>query len=111
MAVWPDKFKITRESFTESFSEGRSIRSKMDVGPDKIRRRTVIAIKEITFVIVVSLDDYEDFEEFYLANDAFVFEFKHPRTGKILNARFKDVPKAVLNETFYKINISLEIIP
>lgn len=110
MASWPSKFKINRDNFTEKLPN-RVIRSNMDVGPAKTRRRTVLGVKELSGGIHCLPEDYPEFEQFYLDNDAVWFDFPHPRTGQIVRARFKDVPSATLNETIYEITFSLEILP
>lgn len=110
MTLWPDKFVILRESFSETPAD-RVIRSQMDVGPAKKRRRTVLGMKNISFTVQVSITDYEDFEQFYLDNDVGVFDFKHPRTGNTVQARFVSVPTGELNETVYRIPVRLEIMP
>ena len=110
MATWPSKFKVSRDNFTEKLPN-RVIRSNMDVGPAKTRRRTVLGVKELTGGFHCSPDDDEDFEEFYLANDALWFDFPHPRTGQTVKARFTDVPQANMNETIYEVIFSLEILP
>lgn len=110
MTSWPSKFKINRDNFTEKLPN-RVIRSNMDVGPAKTRRRTVLGVKELSGGIHCLPEDYPEFEQFYLDNDAVWFDFPHPRTGQIVRARFKDVPSATLNETIYEITFSLEILP
>lgn len=110
MASWPTKFKINRDNFTEKLPN-RVIRSNMDVGPAKTRRRTVLGVKELSGGIHCLPEDYPEFEQFYLDNDAVWFDFPHPRTGEIVRARFKDVPSATLNETIYEITFNLEILP
>ena len=110
MVMWSDNFVVLRDSFKETPAD-RVISSQMDVGPAKKRRRTILAVKSVSFVIKVSIKDFDEFEKFYLDNDVSVFDFKHPRTGKIVKARFVSVPTATLNETFYTIPLELEILP
>ena len=110
MALWPSKFKISRDNFTEKLPN-RVIRSNMDVGPAKTRRRTVLGVKELSGGFHCNPNDYVDFETFYLANDSLWFDFPHPRTGQIVKARFTDVPEANMNETIYEVTFSLEILP
>lgn len=110
MAVWSDKFVILRDSFQETPGD-RVIRSQMDVGPAKKRRRSILAPKSVNFTVKVEIEDYDEFENFYLDNDIGVFDFKHPRTGQMTRARFVSVPTASLNEVFYTIPVQLEILP
>ena len=110
MPQWPDKFKILRESFTEGLPN-RVIKSNMDVGPAKKRRRTILASYMVNFTCHVEMIDVDDFRQFYLDNDTGVFDFKHPRTKQYIKARFNNVPTLQLNETFYDVNVELEILP
>lgn len=110
MSTWPEKFRVLRDGFTEGLPD-RVIKSQMDVGPAKKRRRTVLASYLISFTCHVELDDVEDFREFYLDNDVSVFQFKHPRTETYVSARFNSVPSLKMNETFYECSVELEVMP
>lgn len=110
MATWPSQFKVSRDSFMEKLPN-RVIRSSMDVGPAKTRRRTILGVKEVNGMFHCNPEDYEDFEDFFLDNDALWFDFPHPRTGQMVKARFTDVPQASMNETMYEVSFTLEILP
>lgn len=110
MAIWPAKFKILLDSFSETPAD-RVIRSQMDVGPAKKRRRTILGVKNISFIVQVDVADYGEFEQFYLNNDVACFDFRHPRTNTTVQARFVSVPTGTLNETVYRIPVQLEILP
>ncbi|MBP5698217.1 MAG: hypothetical protein J6W96_01650 [Alphaproteobacteria bacterium] len=110
MATWPSKFKILRDSFTEGLPD-RVISSNMDVGPAKKRRRTILASYNVNMTALVKMSDVDDFRQFYLTNDAAVFDFMHPRTNQIVQARFASVPSLTLNETYYTASVELEIMP
>lgn len=110
MSVWPSKFVILKDSFTEGLPD-RVIKSQMDIGPAKKRRRTVLASYTINFTCVVKINDMDEFREFYLDNDVGIIDFTHPRTGNVLKARFNSVPSPQVEETAYKVNVELEILP
>ena len=110
MAQWPSKFRILRESFTEGLPN-RVIKSNMDVGPAKKRRRTILASYIINFTTHIEMADVDEFRQFYLDNDFGIFDFVHPRTNTVVKARFNNVPNPILNETFYNANVELEIMP
>lgn len=110
MSMWPEKFIILRDGFSEGLPE-RVIKSQMDVGPAKKRRRTVLASYTIAFVCRIESFDVDEFRNFYLDNDVSFFDFKHPRTNKIVKARFNNVPEIKLNELSYTVNVELEILP
>lgn len=110
MTTWPSKFKILRDSFTEGLPD-RVISSKMDIGPAKKRRRTILASYKINLTTLINMSDVDEFRQFYLDNDVGVFDFIHPRTNQIVQARFASVPSPVLNETYYTASVELEILP
>lgn len=110
MSVWPEKFEILRDSFQETPVD-RVIRSQMDVGPAKKRRRTILGCKNVKFMVQIPIALYDEFEEFYLDNDVGVFDFVHPRNKKTYSARFVSVPTGTCNETVYNIPVELEFLP
>ena len=110
MVLWPEKFVILKDGFSEGLPD-RVIKSQMDVGPAKKRRRTILASYVIKFTCVIQISDVDEFRNFYLDNDFDVFDFKHPRTGNIVKARFNNVPTLAMNETFYNSIVEVEIIP
>ena len=110
MSMWPEKFVILRDGFSEGLPD-RVIKSQMDVGPAKKRRRTILASYNIAFTCRIESFDVDEFKTFYLDNDVLPFDFKHPRTNKIVKARFNNVPEIKLNELSYTANVELEILP
>lgn len=110
MAIWPEKFRVLRDGYSEGLPD-RVIKSNMDVGPAKKRRRTILASYIIKFTCNVQIADMDEFRQFYLDNDVGVFSFKNPRTNNYLTARFNNVPTPQLNQTSYDIPVELEILP
>jgi len=110
MATWSSTFIFKRTGYKESPPE-RVIRSKMDVGPDKVRRRSSAAVRNLS--VVLSLTDalLATFDAFYLANDAIAFTFPDPRTATNVQARFVSPPKYVYEETIWNVSVELEILP
>lgn len=102
--------KILRDNFVESPPE-RTIRSNMDVGPAKVRRRTIAAVTPVSFSMYLTTDEWTTLYNFYLANDALVFNFVHPRTNQTVRARFAEVPTGSFNETLWNVDVKLEIMP
>lgn len=110
MAVWPTTFKILRDNFKEEIIE-RSISSNMDVGPAKKRRRSMMKSSRLTFSVILTQDDYEDFKEFYFDNDVSVFDFTRPDSGEVVKCRFNSAPSLTLNEVVWTAGVVLEIMP
>lgn len=110
MATWPATVPITRENFSES-PPRRTIRSDMDVGPAKVRRRSTAAVRPVKLSLFLNDSQLDDLEEFYLDNDALSFDFVHPRTSNPVKARFTSEPEYSLVETMYRVSVDLEILP
>lgn len=110
MSTWPSKFKILRDNFQES-PVSNTIRSEMDVGPAKLRKRSVLYINNLTFSMYLKQDDYEEFKTFYRTNESVVFDFLRPDTKQTVPARFVSAPTASFLETLWQVNVQLEILP
>lgn len=110
MGTWPNSIKITRSNYNEK-PPSRTLRSKMDIGPGKLRRRSSNAIRPLSLSLNITPDELDIFDEFYLANDSLTFDFPNPRTGEIDRARFASEPEYTHNETRWQVAVSLEILP
>lgn len=117
MATWPSGKRFTPlvGTFKESPPDNL-IRSSMDKGPEKVRRRTTANIRPISFTLLLSKADTQVLDSFYtddLYSGADEFTYTHPRTEEVVTARFASTPE--YNEQagsgFYKASISLEIMP
>jgi hypothetical protein len=110
MATWPSTLPITRDSFKES-PPNRVIRSNMDVGPDKVRRRSSNAPRPVSLSLFLTSAQLATFDTFYLENDAYSFTFTHPRTGLVVSARFTSEPDYSVEETMWRVSVEMEILP
>lgn len=108
--VWSNKWRIMVDNWSETM-EDNVIKSNMDIGPAKKRRRSVLVSRIVKFTTIMKAEDYDDFEEFYLENNAGVIEFPHPRKKKNVFARFNNVPTANFDQRMMRVNIELEILP
>lgn len=116
MPVWPASLPApTLSSLVES-PANNLIRSAMDKGPAKLRRRTTANVKPISFMLKLTAAQWDTLLEFYEVDTfsgAISFDFPHPRTEEPLSARFSgDPPQAAEQEGIvYIVNVSLEILP
>lgn len=110
MASWPTEIKITRNSYSETPPD-RVVRSNMDVGPAKVRRRSSANVRNIGLKLFLTEEQLDILDAFYLDNDAAVFDFPNPRTGDSDRARFTGAPSYDLNETMFDVSVRLEILP
>lgn len=96
MATWPLTLqqKLNTESFSEKFGE-TVMRTEMDIGPAKVRRRFTKSVDIITCSINLDFDEYDDFLIFFkntVNGGATSFTFIHPISGSNINARFTEPP-------------------
>lgn len=110
MAVWPEDIIITRDGYKETPPDN-VIRSKMDVGPDKLRKRSSSNVRNISINLILTNELLEIFDAFYLENAPVAFAFPNPRNEEIVQARFKSIPSYNLNQTLWNVGVDLEILP
>lgn len=103
------------DTFTEKVPDNL-IRTEMDVGPAKVRRRTTANVRDIQFRSWLTPAQTEDLDTFFMRDvysGALPFDYTHPRTGAVVSARFKEPPTYTDVEAgmYYEASISLEILP
>lgn len=97
MPTWPTELPnfATPNGYQESLGEN-SIRSAMELGPAKVRRRSTFTPRTISFTQVLTSEQIQDLETFYLVtlvNGSLPFTMVHPRTGAtITTAVFAEPP-------------------
>lgn len=115
MAAWPAQLPAPAlNSFSESLPNN-TIRSSVDVGPAKVRRRTTANVRPISFVLKLTSEQWDILEDFFL-NDTFSgsdsFDYTHPVSGLGLTARFAEPPsRQDVEGVVWNAAISLEILP
>lgn len=96
MESWPLTFQqlINEEGFGKQLGD-TTIRSDMDVGPDKVRSRFTVGVDQYSCTIYLDYDQLQDFEDFYkttLGNGTLTFSFNDPFTGSPAEFRFRNPP-------------------
>lgn len=114
MAVWPSQFCPLLNSLQEA-PPNNTIRSSMDVGPQKVRRRTTANIRPISFRMFLKKADLQTLDDFYTTDTysgSEEFDFIHPRTLQPVKARFVEPPTYTERSGVgYEATVSLEIMP
>lgn len=113
MVAWPEQFCPLINSFQETPPEN-TIRSTMDKGPAKVRRRTTANIRSVSFTVSMKPAEVTIMDNFYLDDTfsgAIAFDFTHPRTKEVVSARFTSPPTYSNRSTIYQVAVSLEILP
>lgn len=109
MAVWPS-LPISLDSYSETIPD-RVIRSSMEVGPQKIRRRSSTAVRKVAFKMMLTDAQVATFDAFFDTNDSLAFDFTDPRTSVLKRARFAGVSKYDRDETMWTVTVELEYLP
>lgn len=116
MATWPAGLpqKLDQSGFSNSLPDN-SIRSSMDVGPQKIRQRDVSAPEPITGNITIDETQYGTLKTFYnttLGSGSLPFDWVHPVTGASVEMVFTAPPSITARSgDYYTANLKLEINP
>lgn len=114
MATWPSNFCAMSGSFQEE-SPDNTIRSSMDTGPAKVRRRSTANVRSIGFKMRLRKADIANLDTFYQSTTfggVDPFDYVHPRTGVTEQARFVQSPVyRHLSADIYETDISLELLP
>jgi len=91
------------------------LRSNMDVGPAKVRRRSTAAPRKETGNVILSRDQLATFREFYddiLLSGALRFTWHDPTDPETtVEMRFAEKPAWTAQEGFFNVSLSLEILP
>ena len=116
MPAWPGS--LPTEPLVKGYQEGREdtkIRSPMDYGPAKVRRRTTAAVTKFVAGFILDDTDLATFETFYITtlNDGSLsFTWTHPRTGAAITVRFvKSYSIEAVGNSLYKAAAEMEILP
>lgn len=95
-AVWPAE--LPQEPLLAGLSENPpypTVRTKMSVGPDKVRNRAAADVTLFPMGLTLTRDQVAILDEFYRVTTLFgalAFEWKHPRTANQIDYRFTGPP-------------------
>lgn len=115
MATFPSALaaKIQREGYKESPPD-TAMRSSMDTGPDKVRRRSSAGVRPMTFTMFLSDSELDTLDNFYVntvKECSLSFDFISLRSGATLSVRFTSAPEYSLDGTFWRVSTNLEVLP
>lgn len=116
MASWPATLPqaFEQDGYSEPFASN-VVRTEMDVGPPKVRKRYTAAVKQFAGLMYLTETQAETLETFYetttnWGSDA--FDWVHPRTGAAISCRFAGPP--VLEQArgrYVAAMIQIEVLP
>jgi hypothetical protein len=116
MAAWPESLpqKPLNAGYSEGFSN-TSIKSSMDVGPAKVRRRISAGVMEHNMQFLMTATQVGTFKTFYettILAGSVSFTWNHPRTGTSGTWRIKSSPKITKESgDFYIVPLEMELLP
>lgn len=113
---WPND--VPKSPLVDSFTEqpGRDVvRTQMDAGPSKMRRRTTAGVRKITKTLRMTESEVESLDTFYtstLGQGTLRFDVENPRTGTVKEMRFVKRPTwRLVTDDDYDVNVQLEVMP
>lgn len=105
---WPAALPDCAQTWTER-DRPSTIRTDMDTGPPKVRRRFTAVMREATVGMIIASDQYEALRDFYEieCGEGTVFHtFRHPWSNVVTRFRFVQPPE-FSNEGALAINVSM----
>ena len=116
MANWPATLpaSVLQEGFAETLPD-TALRTSMDVGPAKLRRRTSAAVRPVRAALNLSTSQAADIETFYvstLEGGTLPFDFTDPRTLATQSFRFTAPPSlSPLSGNLWRASLDMERLP
>lgn len=118
MPSWPTTLPdyLMKDALSETLP-ANTIRSSMEVGPAKVRRRATSAVRLISGKIKLTAAQAADLDTFYSATTqcgSIQFDWKHPRTRAAVNMRFVGPPVIVpygAEGNRWAASLQLEVLP
>lgn len=114
MTAWPSLPKPLINTFKETPPDN-SIRTEMETGYDKVRRRSTAASYPMSFDLFLTPAQTATLDTFYNSttkSGSLSFDFTHPRTAATVSARFTSPPNySDVNGINFRATIALEILP
>lgn len=116
MVAWPGTLPQTPlYAGYEEKTPDLLVRTEMDTGPAKVRRRATAGVREITWPTVLTTAQVATLETFYittLAGGSLTFTVAHPRTAVGSTWRFVEPPTYThVPPGNYRAVLKLELLP
>lgn len=116
MPAWPGSLPQSPQiaGFTEQTPDV-TLRTAMDAGPDKLRRRFTAAVSPMRYPLVLTKAQIATLDTFYtseLQGGTLPYTHTHPRTGAAINIRFVAPPSyQAFTDDLWTSTLDLEIMP
>lgn len=116
MPAWPATLPIA--PLLDGYRErppATTLRTEMDTGPAKLRRRFTSGTRPISVGFVLTKAQLERFDEFYVtvcAGGALSWTWEHPRTLEPVTLRFVELGEyEPITPTQWRVTMQLEVMP
>jgi len=117
MIQWPATLpqKVEKNGYQEIVPDAR-IRTPMDMGPAKVRRRFTAQVRMIMLQMTMTESQVSTFDQFWreeTAGGSLPFEFPDPRGIGMIEVRFGETPPEYgsFRGEHAVVNIELEVLP
>jgi len=113
--IWPET--LPQEPLIEEFTgtiQDTVIRTSMDAGPEKMRRRFTATSEYYAVSWVMTKTQFTTFRDFFtntIAGGSEEFEMNHPITGETALVRFRKPYRFVPIGAHWKVSAEIEVLP
>ena len=115
MPTFPASLPVPAINTLQESPPVNAMRSQMDKGPDKVRRRTTANVRPLSFNLMLTSAEVATLDTFFVTttfSGTDKFDYIHPRTGDTVEARFTEPPIYGEQEgVLFNTGLSLEILP
>lgn len=114
MSSWPSTLPTLQLSdYSETLADN-VLRTQMEYGPNKLRRRTVSNVGQMAGSIIIGPSQRLDLITFYtttVASGTLQWTMRHPVTGATISVRFTGPPQLSAVGNKFRASITLEVLP
>ncbi len=115
MPVWPTSLPQSplQDSYRETAADN-TIRTTMEQGPAKLRRRATSAVSKLAIGFILSPAQMNTLQSFYTSGTSggiIPFTFPHPRTGNSVSCRMTAPPSIAAIGGYFKVALEMEVLP
>ncbi len=111
MTAWPAELPQIpdRDGFKETGPK-LQLRTKMETGPDKVRRRTTRGTRKQTMSFLMTTAQTFILDDFYEQNVALTWDFPKPRGGTVKKFRFteKEIDYTPAGGDYWRVAVEVE---
>lgn len=113
--TWPETLpeQLLQDSYEEN-APNVLIKSNMETGPAKMRRRVTSGVRSVRGHQIMTLEQLNIFKTFFnttLYGGALRFSWADPTGNEAVEMRFVDAPAWAAQEGFFRVEMNLEILP